>query len=196
MRPTARGGLAVAALASALLSGCDVGEVLDPDDSPNDSRTDPSVAASTEPAEPESTLPVGGTFEGTTSTTVEAIERGRGGPLWLPAGDGFEWLWATVRSCVPPNGLTTEVGWYQWAATGADGSWYPADLDYDSDVPSGQFLRLGDLPPGECADGEVLIAVPRDAEVVTLVNSDQNGMPQGTWVVGDVGAPRTGTDDG
>lgn len=185
MNPTSRRLLACAALASALLTGCDVGDVLDPEEP----GAEPAITESSEPVDLESALPIGETFDGAASTTVESIARGEGDDSWVPAGANFEWLSATVRTCVSAGGSTTEVGWYQWAATGVDGGWYPADLDYDRDRPTGQYPRLADLAPGECAEGRILIAVPRDAEVVTLVNADQDGVAQGSWLVGDIGVP-------
>lgn len=188
MKPTPRlaVGSACVVLASLLLTGCDAGEVLSPDDS----ESEPSIAKPSEPAAPtEGSLRIGETFEGATSTTVDAIARGDGGETWLTAGGNFEWLSPTVRTCVSAGGSTTEIGWYQWAATGIDGGWYPADLDYDGTEPTNQYPRLAELAPGECAKGRILIAVPRDAEVVTLINADQDGAPQGTWLVGDVGIP-------
>ncbi len=95
----------------------------------------------------------------------------------------------SVRTCVPAGGSPTEVGWYQWAATGSDGGWYSADLDYDGDRPTPQYPRLDDLTPGGCAVGQILIEVPKRAELVTLVNADRSGAPQGTWVLGDRGEP-------
>ncbi|WP_322936939.1 hypothetical protein [Nocardioides bizhenqiangii] len=177
--------LVCAALASALLTGCDAGEVLDPEDS----GAGPTATETSDAAELESALAIGETFEGAASTTVKAIFRGEGAEEWLPAGANFEWVAATVRTCVSAGGSGTEIGWYQWAATGADGGWYPADLDYDRDLPTGQYPRLTELAPGECAEGRILIAVPRDAELVTLVNSDQAGVPQGSWLIGDIGVP-------
>jgi hypothetical protein len=187
MRPTLR-RLAVvaagAATAAVVLTGCGA-DVLDPDDS----EEDPSASEATDPAEVEEALPVGETYEGAASTTVETVDRGPGDASWLAAGANFEWLSASVRTCVSAGGSPTEVGWYQWAAEGSDGGWYPADLDYDDAQPTGQYPRLVDLVPGECTEGVVLIAVPRDAELVTLINADQTGTPQGTWAIGDVGAP-------
>lgn len=190
MKSTVCRQLVVAALACALFAGCDVGEVLDPEDTePEPALTDPSDLP------PDTALPVGETFEGDASTTVEAILRGDGADSWLPAGASFEWLSATVQTCVSAGGSTTEVGWYQWAAVGADGGWYPADLDYGRDRPVAQYPRLVDLAPGECAEGRILIPVPRDAELVTLVNASQSGAPQGTWLIGEVGVPAA-TDEG
>lgn len=193
MKPTSRriaGCAAGAALAIALLTGCDAGGVLGADEA----EDEPSISEPSEPAEVEG-LPIGDTFDGDASTTVESIDRGEGDGTWLEAGDNFEWLSATVRTCVSAVRPTTEIGWYQWAATGADGGWYPADLDYDGDGPAGQYPRLTDLAPGECAEGLILIAVPSDAEVVALVNADQAGVPQGTWLVGDVGVPEANDRD-
>lgn len=186
MKPTSRRLAVGAALTSALLTGCGVADVLDSDESGSDAP----VAESSDPTAIEGALAVGETFDdGAVSTTVKAILRGEGAESWLPAGESFEWLSATVRTCVPAGGSTAEVGWYQWAATGADGGWYPAHLDYDRPKPDGQYPQLDDVAPGECAQGRVLIAVPREAEVVALINSDQAGVPQGTWLPGDVGAP-------
>jgi hypothetical protein len=180
MSPTARrlrGLLAGAALTSLLLTGCDAGDLIDQDRS----GADPSISEPSEPAATEGALSVGDTFDGAVSTTVETILRGEGDDSWLRAGVNFEWLSAAVRTCVSAGGSTTEVGWYQWAVTDADGAWYPADLDYDRERPTGQYPKLADLAPGECTEGRILIAVPRDA--------DRAGVPQGSWLVGDIGVP-------
>ena len=191
MKSTSRRLLAVA-LASVLFTGCGVGDVLDS----GDSGADPTVAEpSDDPAGLESALPIGDTFEGDASTTVEEVIRDAGDDTWVPAGANFEWLSATVRTCVSAGGSRTEAGWYQWAATGADDGWYPADLDYDEDRPGGQYPRLVDLAPGECAEGRILIPVPIDAELVTLVNASQSGVTQGTWLIGDVGVPAAADDE-
>ena len=187
MKPTSRrlaARTAGAALASVLLVGCDVGGVLG-----SDEADDPSISEPTDPSELEDGLAIGETFDGDASTTVESIVRGDGESTWLDPGETFEWLVPTVRTCISAVRPATEIGWYQWAAQDADGGWYPADLDYDEPEPSGQYPRLEDLAPGECAEGRVLIAVPRDAEVVALINADRSGKPQGTWLVGDVGVP-------
>jgi hypothetical protein len=184
MKPTSRLAVGVAAVAALLLAGCDAGG-----DPPDETEDEPSVAESSEPPPTEGTLPIGETFEGATSTRVKEIVRGDGDASWLSAGDNFEWLTPTVRTCVSAGGLPTEIGWYQWAATGIDGGWFPADLDYDDPQPADQYPRLEELAPGECAEGRILIAVPRDAEVFTLVNADQDGVPQGSWLVGDVSDP-------
>ena len=178
-------GTAGAALAGLLLSSCDAGELLGSDEP----DADPSISEPSEPVPAEDALSLGETFDGAASTTVESVTRGESDESWLPAGANFEWLSAAVRSCVSAGGSTTEVGWYQWAATDADGSWYPADLDYDRPRPTGQFPQLVELAPGECAEGRVLIAVPTDAELVALVNADPAGVPQGSWLIGDPGAP-------
>ncbi len=183
MKPSSRRRLVGAALASVLLTGCDA--VLDRDDL----DAEPSVAEPDDATALEGALAIGDTYEGDASTTVEAILRGEGDGTWVPAGDNFEWLSATVTTCVSAGGSRTEAGWYQWAATGADGGWYPADLDYDLDRPVEQYPRLVDLAPGECAEGRILIPVPTDAEIVTLINASQSGSAQGTWLVGDIGVP-------
>jgi hypothetical protein len=197
MKPTSRriagctAGAAGTVLATFLLTGCDVGEVLGADEA----EDEPSISEPSDSAEVEGALAIGDTFDGEASTTVESIIRGEGDETWLEAGDNFEWLSPTVRTCVSAVRPTTEVGWYQWAATGADGSWYPADLDYDDAQPADQYPRLTDLAPGECAEGRILIAVPSEAEVVALINSDQSGTPQGSWLVGDVGIPEATDGD-
>ena len=185
MKPTSRRLLACTALASALLTGCGAQEVLDSEDP----GAGPATTEPSEGTEAETALSIGGTSDGEASTTVESVVRGEGADAWLRAGPELEWLSTTVRTCVSAGGSTTEIGWYQWAAVGADGAWYPADLDYDRPRPTGQYPRLAELAPGECAEGRILIAIPLDAEVVTLVGADRNGVPQGTWLVGDVGLP-------
>lgn len=125
-------------------------------------------------------LPVGATHEGKVVTTVIAIEHG-GADTWPAAGEGYDWLWVNARVCVPVSGATTEIGWYQWAATAADGGWYPADVDYAAPRPTNQLPRLVDLVPGDCREGRVLIPVPDDAEVVAVVNADRSGEPQSVW---------------
>jgi len=188
MKPTSRRLLAAAALASVLLTGCDVGDVLGSDDA--DPDAEPSGAEPDDAAtDLEDALTIGDTYEGDATTTVESILRGEGDDSWLPAGDNFEWLAATVSTCVSAGGSQTEVGWYQWAVTGTDGGWYGADLDYDGERPSGRYPLLAELAPGECAEGQILIPVPRDAELITLINADRSGLPQGTWLIGDIGVP-------
>ena len=177
MNPTSRRLLAVAALASLLLSGCDL-DVLSSDDPKLEAPPTEEVAAVPE------ALSVGDTFEGDVLTTVVAVAKG-GDPSWTSPGDGYDWLWANVRTCVPASGSTTEIGWYQWAVTGTDGGWYPADLDYDDDRPTNQFPRFLELTPGDCREGRVLIPVPVEAELITVVNADQSGQPQGTWLLDD-----------
>lgn len=188
MKPTSRRLLAAAALASVLLTGCGVGDGSDSSDA--DPDAEPSVAEPDDEAtDLEGALAIGDTYEGDATTTVESVLRGKGGDSWVPAGGNFEWLAATVSTCVSAGGSQTEVGWYQWAATGPDGAWYPADLDYDGEQPSDQYPLLAELAPGECAEGQILIPVPRDAELITLINADRAGVPQGTWLMGDVGVP-------
>jgi len=185
MKATSRRLLAGAALASVLFTGCGVGDVLD-----DDADADPTIAEpEDDSAGTEGALAIGETFEGAASTTVETILRGEGDDSWVPAGENFEWLSATVRTCVSAGGARTEAGWYQWAATGTDGGWYPADLDYDEPRPAEQYPRLVDLEPGECAEGRILIPVPSDAELLTLVNASQSGVAQGAWLIGDIGVP-------
>ncbi len=190
MKPSARRALAGAALASALLTGCDVGELLDP----QDTGAEPPLSEPSDEGALDAALPIGETFEGVASTTVESVLRGKGADSWLPAGANFEWLSASVQTCVSAGGARTEVGWYQWAAIGADGGWYAADLDYDRDRPAEQYPRLVDLAPGDCAEGRILIPVPRDAELVTLTNASPSGVAQGSWLIGDIGVPAA-TDD-
>lgn len=177
------GATALAVVAT--LTGCDAGEVLSADD------PDPDAATTSEPSADalQGALSLGETSEGETSTTVEGVVRGEGDESWTPAGEGYEWLSVTARTCVPGGASSTEVGWYQWAATGADGGWYPAAIDYDNARPTGQYPRRGEVTPGTCAEGRLLVAVPQQAEVVTLVNADENGVPQGTWLVGEAGVP-------
>ncbi len=186
MNRASRRLLGAAALAVvATLTGCDAGEVLSSDD------PDPDAATTSEPSADalQGALSLGETFEGETSTTVEGAVRGEGDQSWTPAGEGYEWLSVTARTCVPAGASGTEVGWYQWAATGADGGWYPADVDYGNGRPTGQYPRMAEVTPGTCVEGRLLIPVPQQAEVVTLVNADESGVPQGTWLVGDVGVP-------
>ena len=127
MRPASFRFLAGTALTAALLTGCDLDAL---------SSEDPKLEAP--PTEAGAAYPdalaVGDTFEGDALTTVIEVAKG-GDPSWLSAGDGYDWLWADVRTCVPASGTTTEIGWYQWAAAGTDGGWYATDLDYDSDTP-------------------------------------------------------------
>ena len=182
-------GSAAAAIAVLLLTGCGAGDLLssdDPDPAPVDEASvDPLADA----------LAIGDTFDGASSTTLQAVVRRAGDESWVPSRDGYEWLSLTVRTCVPAGGSPTEVGWYQWAATGSDGGWYSADLDYDGDRPAPKYPKLEDLAPGSCAEGRVLIDIPQGAELVTLVNADRSGEPQGTWLLGDAGEP-TDTDRG
>lgn len=185
MNRASRRLLAAATLAVVAFTGCDAGEVLSADD------PDPEAAVTTGPSVDvlEGALAVGETFEGATSTTVADVVRSEGEESWTPAGEGYEWLSVTVRSCVPGGASGAEVGWYQWAATGADGGWYPAAIDYDNARPTGQYPQRGEVTTGTCAEGRLLVAVPQQAEVVTLVNADENGVPQGTWLVGEAGVP-------
>ena len=98
------GATALAVVAT--LTGCDAGEVLSSDD------PDPDAAPTTEPsaAAPQSALSLGETFEGETSTTVEGVVRGEGDESWTPAGEGYEWLLVTARTCVPAGASGTELG--------------------------------------------------------------------------------------
>ena len=175
MRPASLRLAAGTALTAALLSGCGL-DALSEDEPPLEAP--PTEAGDAYP----DALSVGDSFEGDAVTTVIAIAKG-GDPSWPEAGDGYDWLWANVRTCIPTSGSTTEVGWYQWAAVATDDGWYPADLDYDSDRPTNQLTRLIELTPGDCREGRVLIPVPDEAEVIALVNADQSGQPQGTWLV-------------
>lgn len=175
--------LAGAALGSLLLTGCESGEELDPDYADSDTvATDATDALA-------DALTVGETFEGDASTTVEALIRGPGADAWLRAGADYEWLAVTATTCLSAAESVTEVGWYQWAAVDADGDWYPADLDYDNERPTRQYPMLDDVAPGSCAAGRILIPIPEDAELVSVVNADRSGEPQGTWLVGEAGAP-------
>jgi|GEM_PF-6477654 len=185
MNRASRRLLGAATLLVVALTGCDAGEVLSSED------PEPEAAATTGPSvDPlQDALAVGETFEGATSTTVQDVARGGGDGSWTPAGEGYEWLSVTARACVPGGASGAEVGWYQWAATGADGGWYPAAVDYDNALPTGQYPRRGEVTPGTCAEGRLLVAVPRQAEIVTLVNADENGVPQGTWLIGEAGVP-------
>lgn len=180
MKPTSGRLLVGAASASMLLTGCELDAL---------SSEDPKLEAPpTEVAEAyPNALSVGDAFEGDVLTTVLAVATG-GAPSWPPAGEGYDWLWANVRTCVPASGSATEVGWYQWAVSGTGGGWYPADLDYDSNRPTNQFPRLLELTPGDCREGRVLIPVPVDAEVIAVVNADQSGEPQGAWLIDDADA--------
>ncbi len=180
MKPTSGRLLAVAALASVVLAGCDLDALSSADPK---LEGPPSATADGYP----NALSVGDTFEGDVLTTVIAVAKG-GAPSWPSAGEGYDWLWANVRTCVPASGTTTEIGWYQWAVSGTDGGWYPADLDYDSDRPTNQFPRLRELTPGDCREGRVLIPVPVEAEVIAVINADESGQPQGTWLIDDADA--------
>ncbi len=187
MKPATRrllAGITVVAVLTGLLTGCNAGDLLSSDDD-----SGPDLVAEPSDTTLDNALAVGETFEGATSTTLQAVTRGPGNESWVPARDDYEWLSLLVRTCVPAGGSPTEVGWYQWAATGSDGGWYSADLDYDGDLPTGQYPRLTDLTPGDCAVGRILMSVPRGAELITLVNADRSGAPQGTWLLGDAGAP-------
>ena len=185
MKPAARRVLVGSAVVAALLlSGCDAGQVLSSDDDsePDVPATEPTAAAWA------NALPVGDTFDGPVETTVIAVAKD-GDQSWEEPGESLDWLSADVRSCIPAGGSASEVGWYQWAASGADGGWYPADLDYASDEPLDQYPRLVELAPGECVEGRILFAIPRQAEVTVLVNADETGAAQGSWLLGDVGLP-------
>lgn len=175
MRPASLRVAAGTALAAALLGGCDL-DALSEDEPPLE-----APPSETGDAYPDA-LSIGDSFEGGTVTTVSAIAKG-GASSWPAAGDGYDWLWANVRVCVPASGSTTEVGWYQWAVVATDGAWYPADLDYASNRPTDQLTRLIELAPGDCREGRVLIPVPDEAELIALVNADQSGRPQGTWLI-------------
>ncbi len=192
MKSTSRRLLAVA-LASVLFTGCGVGDVLDS----GDSGADPTVAEpSDDPAGLEGALPIGDTFEGDASTTVEEVIRDAGDDTWVPAGDELRVALGhrahlRLGRRVEDRGGLVPVGRHRRRrrlvprrprlrrATG----------------PAGQYPRLVDLAPGECAEGRILIPVPIDAELVTLVNASQSGVTQGTWLVGDVGVPAVADDE-
>ena len=167
------------------LTGCDVGDALDSED-PGAEPTSTEVVGA---RGPENALPVGETFDGAASTTVTAIARGEGDDLVVAGRRQLRLVVGTVRTCVSAGGSTTEVGWYQWAATGVDGGWYPADLDYDRRPADRAVPAVADLTPGALPRGADPDRGPRDAEVVTFVNADQDGVAQGSWLVGDVGVP-------
>ncbi len=184
VRPASLRLLAGTAVAAALLSGCGLDAF---------SSDEPALEAPPSDADdpyPDA-LAVGETYEGDVRTTVIAIARG-GAPAWPNAGEGYDWLWANVRTCVPASGSATEIGWYQWAAAASDGGWFSADLDYDSDRPTNQLPQLVELAPGDCREGRVLIPVPDEAEVLAVVNADRSGRPQGTWRFDD---PEEQVDD-
>lgn len=153
--------------------------------------TDESPIEAQSPSPWPEALEIGATYDGTVSTTVTEVLRGQDDDTWAPAGEGYEWLTVGVRTCVPAGASTSQVGWYQWAATGVDGGWYAADLDYGRPFPRGQYPRLAEVVPGECVEGRVLIPVPQQAEVIALINADKFGAPQGSWLVGDIGVPAT-----
>jgi hypothetical protein len=183
MKPAARRVLAgTAVVAALLLSGCDAGVLSDDESEPEVPAAEPTVAAWA------NALPVGDTFDGPVATTVLAVTKDSD-PSWEEPGENLEWLSADVRSCIPAGGSASEVGWYQWAASGTDGGWYPADLDYAGDEPADQYPRLAELAPGECVEGRILFAIPGQAEVTVLVNADETGAAQGSWLLGDVGLP-------
>ena len=113
-------------------------------------------------------------------------------PAWPTAGAGHSWWWVNVRTCVVASGSASEIGWYQWAIIASDGSWYAPDLDYAGNRPTNQLPRLQELAPGDCREGRVLFPIPDDAEVMAVVNADQSGEPQGTWLLDD---PKEEADD-
>lgn len=144
----------------------------------------PSVSTSVDPTPSESPTPnekvdpyapniggralkVGQSRRGTgVITTVLEVKRPYPPALYREPNPGKVWLGIRAKTCVKSDQTeTAQVFWGEWAAVDKNFGTYPGSSTSWDDFPVPQYPSYGEVNPGECVQGWLLVDLPQGKKI-------------------------------
>lgn len=103
-------------------------------------------------------------------TTVLEVKQPYPPALYREPNPGKVWLGIRAKTCVKSNQTQTlQVFWGEWAAVDGNFGTYPGSSTSWDDFPVPQYPSYGEVNPGECVQGWLLVDLPRGKKVKKIV---------------------------
>lgn len=99
-------------------------------------------------------------------TTVLEVRQPYPPALYREPNPGKVWLGVRAKTCVKSNQTeTAQVFWGDWAAVDRNFGTYPGSSTSWDDFPVPQYPSYGEVNPGECVQGWLLVDLPRGKKI-------------------------------
>lgn len=141
-------------------------------------------------------LRVGQTYHGDgASVTLRDVRRPMRGQVsdQIRTGPHSEWIGLNVKTCVDASARHgIDVGWWTFSGLGTSGARYPG-LTWSKQIkplpannwPVPQYPTFGQIGPGECQAGWLLLAGKKDKALRSVTYTDTAGTLRAEWKVSE-----------